>query len=313
MVIHIFDVVGCSLGEAHRAIPGAYCQLRTAFCILTTTGPNLVDTPVPNQLSMKSKASFKSHPIHPMLVALPIAFFSGTLIFDILTLLNVGQFNSTARHLTIAGLIGGVMAAIPGIIDFIYTVPPKSSGKKRAARHGMTNVAMMLLFGAALYYRINTENFSLNILLIIEVIAMTLLGFAGWMGGTLVYRNQIGVDPRYANAGKWKEVYSEIQNNRIVLDTQDDLETNQMQLIHASGRRFVLARSEKGLVAFDDRCPHRGGSLAGGSMMCGTVQCPWHGSQFEVTSGALKAGPSKEGIRSYEVKVENGKVVIVVE
>ena len=38
-----------------------------------------------------------------------------------------------------------------------------------------------------------------------EIVGLVLLTIAGWLGGTLVYRNQIGVDPRYADAGKWKE------------------------------------------------------------------------------------------------------------
>jgi nitrite reductase/ring-hydroxylating ferredoxin subunit len=42
----------------------------------------------------------------------------------------------------------------------------------------------------------------------------------------------------------------------------------------------VLARTEEGYVAFDDRCTHKGGSLAAGVMVWGTVQCLWHGSQF---------------------------------
>ncbi|RYZ98601.1 MAG: Rieske (2Fe-2S) protein [Sphingobacteriaceae bacterium] len=63
----------------------------------------------------------------------------------------------------------------------------------------------------------------------------------------------------------------------------------------------------EGLVAFDDRCSHKGASLAGGMMMCGKVQCPWHGSQFDVKTGAVKAGPGKQGIQCYEVKEEGEK------
>jgi nitrite reductase/ring-hydroxylating ferredoxin subunit len=62
---------------------------------------------------------------------------------------------------------------------------------------------------------------------------------------------------------------------------------------------LVLARAEKGYVAFEDRCTHSGGSLAGGVMMCGTVQCLWHGSQFNVSTGKVKAGPAKKEISVY--------------
>jgi nitrite reductase/ring-hydroxylating ferredoxin subunit len=122
------------------------------------------------------------------------------------------------------------------------------------------------------------------------------------MGGVLVSRNQIGVDHRYAGAGKWHEAAIDATGDSAVVGDSEELKVDQMKLLRVGDRRIVLARDEKGYVAFDDRCPHRGGSLAGGAMICGTVQCPWHGSQFDVRSGEVKAGPAKAGIKSYEVE-----------
>jgi nitrite reductase/ring-hydroxylating ferredoxin subunit len=72
----------------------------------------------------------------------------------------------------------------------------------------------------------------------------------------------------------------------------------------------VLARTEDSYVAFDDRCTHRGGALSGGAMICGTVQCPWHGSQFDVQSGAVKAGPATQKIQWYSVESRDGQVFL---
>jgi nitrite reductase/ring-hydroxylating ferredoxin subunit len=96
-----------------------------------------------------------------------------------------------------------------------------------------------------------------------------------------------------------------------VVARADELEVDQMKLVHAGDHRIVLARTEDGYVAFDDRCPHRGASLAGGSMMCGTVQCPWHGSQFDVRDGRLRAGPASEGIQTYAVEQDGDRVRLV--
>jgi uncharacterized membrane protein/nitrite reductase/ring-hydroxylating ferredoxin subunit len=261
---------------------------------------------------MKSRANIKGHPIHPILVSFPIAFFTGTLIFDILALVYDPVFQQTALHLEIAGLIGALAAAIPGLIDFTSTVPPRSTGKKRAAKHGITNLLVMLSFGAALFYRVKVDTPVHNIILALEIIGTILLVFAGWMGGTLVYRNQIGIDPRYANAGKWKEEYLPVKNGVIEIDGIADLKLNQMRLIHAEGKRIVIAKTESGYAAFNDHCSHRGGSLASGAMICGTVQCPWHGSQFNVTTGEVKAGPALEKINVYSSKEENGKLYVTI-
>ena len=72
----------------------------------------------------------------------------------------------------------------------------------------------------------------------------------------------------------------------------DELKVNQMKLVHLNEKRIVVCKTEKGYSAFDDHCTHRGGSLAAGSLICGTVQCPWHGSQFDVFSGDVTAGPA---------------------
>ena len=96
---------------------------------------------------MKSRANISGHPIHPMLIPFPVAFFTGTLIFDVLAVVNNNEsLWNIGEWLIVAGIIGGVLAAIPGVIDFLGTVPPDSSAKKRATKHGLTNVAMLILF-----------------------------------------------------------------------------------------------------------------------------------------------------------------------
>lgn len=260
---------------------------------------------------MKSKVNIKSHPLHPILIPFPIAFFTGTLLCHIAGwLMNKPDLLRTAYYLNVAGIGFALLAAIPGFIDFLYTVPPKSSGKKRAAQHGITNVIMLVCFIIAFFYRRN-ETSNHYFLASLEIIGVSLMIIAGWMGGTLVYRNQIGVDIRYANAGKWEEAYFDKDTGEIEVASIDELKVNGMKLLHIRDKRIVLARTEDRYVAFDDRCTHRGGSLAGGSTMCNVVQCPWHGSQFDLTTGAVKAGPAKEGIKTYTVKESEGKIVLV--
>lgn len=259
---------------------------------------------------MKSTAHVKGHPIHPILVTFPIAFFTGTLIFDILAIAgNRYDFAFVASCMQIAGVVSALLAAVPGIIDYFFTVPPKSSGKKRAAKHGLLNVINVAVFFMAWLFKRDLSVPAFWILLM-EVAGMVLLSIAGWMGGTLVYRNQIGVDPRYAGAGKWKEMRIDGHQQRVEVASADELKTDQMKLVHVNNKRIVIGRTEKGYVAFDDHCTHKGGSLAGGFMICGTVQCPWHGSQFDTVTGAVKAGPAREAIVTYQVSEDNGKVYL---
>jgi uncharacterized membrane protein/nitrite reductase/ring-hydroxylating ferredoxin subunit len=260
---------------------------------------------------MRSKAHIKSHPLHPILVSLPIAFFIGAFVFDSLSLLTGNaSFWQTGNYLAIAGIVGALLAAVPGAIDYFYTVPPKSSAKKRATQHALINLFNVFLFGFATYYRLSEDALAVAVVAM-EGIGVVLLSIAGWMGGTLVHRNQIGVDHRYANAGKWNEAYLEKGSGTIEVATADELKLNALKLLHVNGQRIVLGRTEKGYVAFSDHCTHKGGSLAGGVMICGTVHCPWHGSHFDVVTGAVKAGPAKEAIDTYRVEERDGKVFLL--
>jgi uncharacterized membrane protein/nitrite reductase/ring-hydroxylating ferredoxin subunit len=261
---------------------------------------------------MKSKAGINGHPIHPMLIVFPVAFFTGTLVFDILArVYDNASFSQTGRYLNVAAIISALLAAVPGIIDYFYTVPPASSAKKRATAHGLINITVVALFAVALALKQNPE-IGAWLIIGIEAVGVVLLGFAGYMGGTLVFRNQIGVYNRYADKGNWQESSVKQKTGTMEVATAGELKVDQMKLLHAADKRIVIGKTEKGYVAFDDRCTHKGGSLAGGVMICGTVQCPWHGSQFDVETGAVKAGPATKKINTYDIHEANGKVYVVI-
>jgi nitrite reductase/ring-hydroxylating ferredoxin subunit/uncharacterized membrane protein len=258
---------------------------------------------------MRSRASIKGHPLHAMLIPFPFAFLTGAFVFDVLgRWLDAPALWTTGAHLALAGIAFALIAAVPGLIDYLFTVPPDSTGKTRATKHMAVNLSAVALFAVATYVRGAAGVAPDPVILVVEGAAVALLCAGGWMGGTLVYRNQIGVDHRYAGAGKWSEHRGGVAAGPVAVADADALEPNQMRLVHLGERRIVLARTEERYVAFDDRCPHRGGSLAGGLMACGTVTCPWHGSQFDVGTGAVQAGPAEKGIGTYAVEERDGRI-----
>jgi nitrite reductase/ring-hydroxylating ferredoxin subunit/uncharacterized membrane protein len=261
---------------------------------------------------VRSHAQIKAHPIHPSLIPFPFAFLIGALFFDVLgVLLGRPELWNTGSHLTIAGIAAGLLAAIPGVIDYVYTVPPNSSGKKRATRHALGNVTALLVFGAS--WLLRGEGAPGIPTLLLELLGSAILSYSGYLGGTLVIRNMVSVDHRYANTGKWQEAtLTGKPGNPLVVGSSDDLKESQMKLLRVNGKRLVLARTADGYTVFEDACTHRGGSLAGGVLIEGTVQCLWHGSQFRTDSGKVHCGPAKKAIKTYEVKeTKNGELVLV--
>ena len=261
---------------------------------------------------MRSKASYKGHPLHPALIPFPFAFLTGALVFDLIGVLTSGDgWFTTAGYLAAAGVLTALLAAVPGFIDYLYTVPPDSSGKQRATKHMLLNLSAVVVFAAAWLLRPDTPGSPGAAVIGLETVGVVLLSMGGWMGGTLVYRNMSGVDHRYAEAGKWSEAsLSGSPGKPISVARADELQVNQMKLLRIGDRRVVLGRTETGYVAFDDRCSHRGASLAGGVMICSTVHCLWHGSHFDVSDGSVKAGPAEKPIQTYPVAVQGNEVLL---
>ena len=74
-------------------------------------------------------------------------------------------------------------------------------------------------------------------------------------------------------------------------------------------REIALFNIDGKICAITNTCPHRGGPLGEGDLEGKTVTCPWHGWQFDVTTGVSPVNPSAT-IATYEVKVEGNDVLV---
>jgi 3-phenylpropionate/trans-cinnamate dioxygenase ferredoxin subunit len=91
----------------------------------------------------------------------------------------------------------------------------------------------------------------------------------------------------------------------------DDLAEGEMRLIEADGRKIGVFRcADGGLMAIEDRCSHDDGPLAEGEFdaeSC-TVECPRHGSLFDLRTGRPKTLPAYRPVDTFEVRLEDDKV-----
>jgi nitrite reductase/ring-hydroxylating ferredoxin subunit/uncharacterized membrane protein len=259
---------------------------------------------------MRSKAAIQDHPLHPILVSFPIAMWAGGFIFYLMGVNGSNQGLWAAGYYSIiAGCVGAALAAVPGVVDWLLVVPPNSSAKKRGLIHGGLNTLNLLLF-IYIAYRVGSPAKQPDgTSLVLMAIGVVVLGVAGWLGGTLVYRNQIGIDRRYAGAGKLKT--RAIDNWNRPACHQSELGDGQMLLVTMGQERVVVGRCSEGLFAFSDHCTHSGGPLSDGALVGCTVQCPWHGSQFDVRNGRVVSGPAQEKIKIYSVDVRNGELYVL--
>lgn len=90
----------------------------------------------------------------------------------------------------------------------------------------------------------------------------------------------------------------------VRIGSSKDIAPGQMRAFDLDGTKVTVANANGNLYAFDNTCTHMGCSLANGKLDGTTVTCPCHGSQFDVTTGAVIRGPASRPVRSHAVKVE---------
>jgi len=95
----------------------------------------------------------------------------------------------------------------------------------------------------------------------------------------------------------------------VRIGSSNDVVSGQMRVFDLKGTKVNVASAGGNLYAFDDTCTHAGCSLGRGKLDGTTVTCPCHGSQFDVTSGAVLRGPASRPVRSRSVKVEGDNLV----
>ena len=95
----------------------------------------------------------------------------------------------------------------------------------------------------------------------------------------------------------------------IQVGSSKAVSAGQMRVFDVAGTRVNVASVDGRLYAFDDTCTHAGCSLTKGKLDGTTVTCACHGSQFDVTSGAVLRGPAQRPVRSHKVEVQDGAIL----
>lgn len=143
---------------------------------------------------MESKAKLFGHSIHAMLIAFPVGLFATAIVFDVVHLVSSGsQWTIVSYWMIIAGIIGGLAAALFGYID--YRGVPMGTRAQRVGRlHGLGNMVVVVLFFVSYWFRRETPDQPPTIAFIFSFIGIMLAAVTAWLGGELVERMGVGVD-----------------------------------------------------------------------------------------------------------------------
>lgn len=235
--------------------------------------------------------TFLGHPLHPMLVALPIGSWSVAALFDF-----VGD-RPGAQRLIGAGLLTAVPTMAAGGSDWAYTNGAES---RVGFVHAAANSLAVAAYGLSWWER-RRGHWRRGVGW--SVLGATTLTAGGWLGGHLSYALGVGVDTTaFQHSGQeWTATV-----------TADAVRAGELTAADVNGVPVVLTRTDDGrIVVLADRCTHRGAPLHEGKIVDGCLVCPWHETEFAL-DGTVLRGPATRPQLAYDVLERDGQVLVAV-
>jgi uncharacterized membrane protein len=143
---------------------------------------------------MRGGAKLFGHPVHPMLIVFPLGLLATSVVFDLIYLWTDNrQWAGVSYWMIAAGVIGGVVAGIFGLIDYL-AIPTATRAKAIGMWHGLGNVVVLLLFAGSWILRRYLPDAPGGTALLLSFLGVMLALVTGWLGGELVDRLGVGVD-----------------------------------------------------------------------------------------------------------------------
>lgn len=232
------------------------------------------------------------HPAHPMIVIVPMSCWFSSVILD---LAGGRSADRAANRLAGLGVLAAVPAAASGTADWLDT---GGAERRVGMAHAVANNVSLATF--ALSWCLGRRGHRRRSVAL-RLAGATTTGLAGYLGGHLSYVRGVGVNTTAFQAGPpdWMdagplEAVPEVGMSAVAVD----------------GVALLVTRADGMVRVLEDRCTHRGGPLHEGVLVDGCVECPWHGSRFDLVSGEVVEGPASIPQPVYEVRVVDGMVQV---
>ena len=143
---------------------------------------------------MESRAKFLGHAVHPILIVFPLGLLATGVVFDVIYLIwGNPEMASVAYYMIAAGIVGGLLAAPFGWIDW-FAIPSDTRAKTIGLMHGLGNTVALLLFAGSWWLRYDQPMRPELMASILSFLGAGMAALGGWLGGELVERLGVGVD-----------------------------------------------------------------------------------------------------------------------
>jgi nitrite reductase/ring-hydroxylating ferredoxin subunit/uncharacterized membrane protein len=272
------------LEKAMKRLEGAEALDEPAEKLVKVVGPATRPRVVKNALS----GTWLGHRFHPLMVPLPIGFWTGALLFD---LVATRRARWAADTLVGAGIAAAVPTAAAGLSDWADAEP---DGRRVGLVHASCNTLALLCYSSSLVARLlGARKAGVGL----GLAGAAAISVGGYLGGHLSYVQAVGVEKQRFAGGpsSWTPVLEEAE-----------LEDGRPRVVRAGDTEVLLVREGNRLHALWASCTHECGPLVEGRFADGNVTCPWHGSTFRLADGKVVRGPAAASQPVYETRVTDG-------
>ncbi|KLO27882.1 (2Fe-2S)-binding protein [Mycolicibacter heraklionensis] len=240
------------------------------------------------------------HPVHPPLASLTTGAIGTTVALDALSLLpsksatemlDASRFAQRALSL---GIAANLASAATGVTDWQHT---HEKDRRIGLVHGVLNLVATGLYIQS--WRDRRRGRHLRGV-ITSAVGYGITSASGFLGGALVFGSGIGIDQsgERLRIDDWTPVLPEAELPA----------GKKLKRVEVDGVGVVLCRDGDNVSAFAGLCPHLAAPMEDGWLDRGRVVCPWHGSQFDVQTGAVVRGPAAAPLPRYQARVQDGMV-----
>jgi len=222
------------------------------------------------------------HPVHALLTDVPIGALTLVIVFDV-----VGQ-PVAADVALLLGVLTMVASAVAGFADYSTT---DGRARVRATVHSSLMLVALVVYVASLALRASGPT-NRAVPIALSIAGYVILAGGAFVGGDVAYL--LG---NTVNRHAWRPAGAKWQS----LDV-GELAEGSLVKAKVGAQALVLIRSGATIQALHDLCAHAGGPLSEGTIVDGCVECPWHGSRFEIATGRRRRGPTVYDQPAYEVR-----------
>lgn len=243
--------------------------------------------------------SYLGHPTHGLLTDAAVGAVTALLVLDASAVLFGASDLETASRIVLGFAALSAWGAVAAGLTDHKDVDP-GDARNVATLHGLINIIATVLYTVAFVVRLGGGVTAGRWL---SLIGFVLLSGGAFIGGHLVYKFGVMVNANTHRPGRRAKEFTP------VLPATDLPEATPTRAMLGT-TALVLVRRGDVVHALQETCTHAGGPLAQGTLKGDTIICPWHGSVFRLTDGAVLHGPAQTRETAYGARINDGQVEV---